>query len=96
MALLAPNIYILQYLRNTDQMTPAIKEKATNFLTSGELGVPGEFAETLPPTKCHLSIKVTTYTRNMDARSESFLLLNQLLARQLTKLTIDCSSSSMC
>ncbi|XP_053177290.1 alpha-2-macroglobulin-like isoform X3 [Scomber japonicus] len=35
MALLAPNIYILQYLRNTDQMTPAIKEKATNFLTSG-------------------------------------------------------------
>ncbi|XP_062275147.1 alpha-2-macroglobulin-like [Scomber scombrus] len=35
MALLAPNIYILQYLKNTDQMTPAIKEKATNFLTSG-------------------------------------------------------------
>ncbi|XP_042342008.1 LOW QUALITY PROTEIN: alpha-2-macroglobulin-like [Plectropomus leopardus] len=35
MALLAPNIYILQYLRNTQQLTPAIKEKATNFLTSG-------------------------------------------------------------
>ncbi|XP_068173227.1 alpha-2-macroglobulin-like isoform X2 [Antennarius striatus] len=35
MALLAPNIYILQYLKNTHQMTPAIKEKATNFLTSG-------------------------------------------------------------
>ncbi|XP_053177575.1 alpha-2-macroglobulin-like [Scomber japonicus] len=35
MALLAPNIYILQYLKNTDQLTPAIKEKATNFLTSG-------------------------------------------------------------
>ncbi|XP_062275146.1 alpha-2-macroglobulin-like [Scomber scombrus] len=35
MALLAPNIYILQYLKNTDQLTLAIKEKATNFLTSG-------------------------------------------------------------
>ena len=36
MALLAPNIYILEYLRNTQQLTPAIREKATNFLTSGE------------------------------------------------------------
>ncbi|XP_023284207.1 alpha-2-macroglobulin-like [Seriola lalandi dorsalis] len=35
MALLAPNIYILQYLKNTKQLTPAILEKATNFLTSG-------------------------------------------------------------
>lgn len=37
MALLAPNIYILQYLKGTHQLTPAIKEKATNFLTSGEV-----------------------------------------------------------
>ncbi|XP_051813509.1 alpha-2-macroglobulin-like [Acanthochromis polyacanthus] len=35
MALLAPNIYILQYLENTKQLTPAIREKASNFLTSG-------------------------------------------------------------
>nr|XP_020444082.1 alpha-2-macroglobulin-like [Monopterus albus] len=35
MALLAPNIYILQYLTNTGQLTPAIKKKATNFLISG-------------------------------------------------------------
>ncbi|KAK2912863.1 alpha-2-macroglobulin-like [Channa argus] len=35
MALLAPNIYILQYLQDTQQLTPAIREKATNFLTSG-------------------------------------------------------------
>uniref|UniRef100_A0A8C9XM84 Alpha-2-macroglobulin n=1 Tax=Sander lucioperca TaxID=283035 RepID=A0A8C9XM84_SANLU len=35
MALLAPNIYILEYLRNTQQLTPAIREEATNFLTSG-------------------------------------------------------------
>ncbi|XP_045929770.1 alpha-2-macroglobulin-like isoform X2 [Micropterus dolomieu] len=35
MALLAPNIYILQYLENTQQLTAAIREKATNFLTSG-------------------------------------------------------------
>uniref|UniRef100_A0A673Y062 Alpha-2-macroglobulin-like n=1 Tax=Salmo trutta TaxID=8032 RepID=A0A673Y062_SALTR len=35
MALLAPNIYILEYLRNTDQLTPAIRNKANKFLTSG-------------------------------------------------------------
>ncbi|XP_037534357.1 alpha-2-macroglobulin [Nematolebias whitei] len=35
MALLAPNIYILEYLQSTQQLTPAIKEKASNFLTSG-------------------------------------------------------------
>uniref|UniRef100_A0A672JGA0 Alpha-1-macroglobulin-like n=1 Tax=Salarias fasciatus TaxID=181472 RepID=A0A672JGA0_SALFA len=35
MALLAPNIYILQYLKGTEQLTPAIMEKAKNFLTSG-------------------------------------------------------------
>ncbi|KAI9548107.1 hypothetical protein NQZ68_013127 [Dissostichus eleginoides] len=35
MALLAPNIYILQYLKNTQQLTQAIKDKASNFLTSG-------------------------------------------------------------
>ena len=35
MALLAPNIYILEYLRNTEQLTPAILEKATKLLTSG-------------------------------------------------------------
>ena len=36
MALLAPNIYILEYLKNTNQLTPAIKEKAIPFLSSGE------------------------------------------------------------
>ncbi|XP_029028273.1 alpha-2-macroglobulin-like isoform X2 [Betta splendens] len=35
MALLAPNIYILQYLKNTQQLSPDINEKATNLLTSG-------------------------------------------------------------
>ncbi|XP_034459881.1 alpha-2-macroglobulin-like [Hippoglossus hippoglossus] len=35
MALLAPNIYILHYLKNTQQLTPAIMEKSTNFLSSG-------------------------------------------------------------
>ncbi|KAM9468690.1 alpha-2-macroglobulin-like isoform 2-T2 [Clarias gariepinus] len=34
-ALLAPNIYILQYLENTKQLTTAIHEKATNFLKKG-------------------------------------------------------------
>ncbi|KAL2102110.1 hypothetical protein ACEWY4_001278 [Coilia grayii] len=32
MAILSPNIYILQYLQNTGQLTADIKEKATNFL----------------------------------------------------------------
>ncbi|XP_068440468.1 alpha-2-macroglobulin-like [Clinocottus analis] len=35
MALLAPNIYILQYLGNTQQLTSAINDMATKFLTSG-------------------------------------------------------------
>ncbi|XP_060799860.1 alpha-2-macroglobulin-like isoform X1 [Neoarius graeffei] len=34
-ALLAPNIYILQYLENTEQLTRAIRERATGFLKSG-------------------------------------------------------------
>lgn len=36
MALLAPNIYILQYLRSTEQLTDDILKKAVHFLTSGE------------------------------------------------------------
>ncbi|KAL3999243.1 Rab11 family-interacting protein 3/4 [Sarotherodon galilaeus] len=35
MALLAPNIYILHYLKGTQQLTAAIMKKAANFLTSG-------------------------------------------------------------
>lgn len=36
MAVLSPNIYILQYLENTEQLTSAIRERATGFLKSGE------------------------------------------------------------
>ncbi|XP_029028275.1 alpha-2-macroglobulin-like protein 1 [Betta splendens] len=35
MALLAPDIYILQYLTDTNQLTTATREKATKFLISG-------------------------------------------------------------
>ncbi|KAL1260701.1 hypothetical protein QQF64_008528 [Cirrhinus molitorella] len=35
MAILSPNIYILQYLENTEQLTTAIRERATGFLKSG-------------------------------------------------------------
>ncbi|XP_042561271.1 alpha-2-macroglobulin-like [Clupea harengus] len=35
MAILSPNIYILQYLQNTGQLTADIREKATNFLKNG-------------------------------------------------------------
>ncbi|XP_067236257.1 alpha-2-macroglobulin-like [Chanodichthys erythropterus] len=35
MAVLSPNIYILQYLENTEQLTSAIRETATGFLKSG-------------------------------------------------------------
>ncbi|XP_063049716.1 alpha-2-macroglobulin-like, partial [Engraulis encrasicolus] len=35
MAILSPNIYILQYLHNTGQLTTDIRERATNFLKSG-------------------------------------------------------------
>ncbi|KAJ1122237.1 hypothetical protein NDU88_000739 [Pleurodeles waltl] len=33
----APNIYMMQYLAKTNQMTPEIKEKAVGYLKSGEL-----------------------------------------------------------
>ncbi|KAL7848745.1 hypothetical protein SRHO_G00203680 [Serrasalmus rhombeus] len=36
-AILSPNIYILQYLENTGQLTAAIRERATGFLKSGLL-----------------------------------------------------------
>ena len=52
-------------------------------LCKNAVGMPIEFAETPPPTKCHLSIKVTTSTRNMDAMSGSFLPLAQRLAQLL-------------
>ncbi|KAF7699977.1 hypothetical protein HF521_002935 [Silurus meridionalis] len=34
-ALLAPNIYILRYLENTEQLTTEVRERATGFLKSG-------------------------------------------------------------
>uniref|UniRef100_A0A672KQ28 Uncharacterized protein n=1 Tax=Sinocyclocheilus grahami TaxID=75366 RepID=A0A672KQ28_SINGR len=34
-AVLSPNIYILQYLENTEQLTSAIRERATGILKSG-------------------------------------------------------------
>lgn len=36
MALMASNIYILEYLKNTQQLTPAILEKTIDFLTKGK------------------------------------------------------------
>uniref|UniRef100_A0A8C0YT04 Alpha-2-macroglobulin-like n=1 Tax=Cyprinus carpio carpio TaxID=630221 RepID=A0A8C0YT04_CYPCA len=35
MAILSPNIYILQYLEKTEQLTSVIRERATGFLKSG-------------------------------------------------------------
>ncbi|XP_055082249.1 alpha-2-macroglobulin-like protein 1 isoform X1 [Periophthalmus magnuspinnatus] len=35
MALLAPNIYIMEYLKITNQLTSELQEKATHYLTSG-------------------------------------------------------------
>lgn len=35
MVLFAPNIFILNYLKSTGQLTPDIQEKATRFLESG-------------------------------------------------------------
>ncbi|CAF95085.1 unnamed protein product, partial [Tetraodon nigroviridis] len=35
MVLFAPNIFILNYLQSTGQLTPDIREKATRFLESG-------------------------------------------------------------
>lgn len=37
MALLAPNIYILRYLEETQQLTAPVRRKALEFLRSGEV-----------------------------------------------------------
>ena len=37
MANFAPNIYIMDYLTKTDQVTEGIKNKAENFMEVGEL-----------------------------------------------------------
>lgn len=36
MVLFAPNIFILNYLKSTAQLTPDVLERATRFLESGE------------------------------------------------------------
>lgn len=36
MALLAPNIYILDYLNKTGQLTEEVRSKAVGYLTTGE------------------------------------------------------------
>ena len=37
MAKLAPNIYIMDYLTNTNQITEKIKKDATHYMNSGRL-----------------------------------------------------------
>lgn len=41
MLLFAPNVFILDYLKSTGQLTPEILERATRFLESGERRVTG-------------------------------------------------------
>lgn len=36
MVLFAPNVFILNYLKSTDQLTPDVQEKARRFLESGK------------------------------------------------------------
>lgn len=50
MVLFAPNIFILNYLKNTGQLTPEIQEKATRFLESGESRTP-------PPPPPHAPLR---------------------------------------
>ncbi|CAJ1066024.1 alpha-2-macroglobulin-like [Xyrichtys novacula] len=38
MALMAPNIYILQYLKDTNQLTPAVRETGISYLVNGYQG----------------------------------------------------------
>jgi len=35
MLLFAPNIYVLEYLTNTDQLTSSVRDKAIDFLRTG-------------------------------------------------------------
>jgi len=35
MILFAPNIYVLEYLSNTDQLTSSVRDKAVGFMRTG-------------------------------------------------------------
>jgi len=39
MILFAPNIYVLEYLSRTDQLTSSVRDKAVGFLRTGAFGV---------------------------------------------------------
>ncbi|MCI4385787.1 hypothetical protein PGIGA_G00054770 [Pangasianodon gigas] len=57
-ALLAPNIYILQYLENTEQLTTAIRERATGFLKSdGRL----HWSQSASDDSGALSVEISSY-----------------------------------
>ena len=64
-------------------------------LLPNTVAVAVESVETPPPTKSHLSIKVTTTTRNMDATALSAASSPaSSAANSANRLTVDCSSSS--
>lgn len=57
MVLFAPNIFILNYLKSTGQLTPDIQEKATLFLESGECRTPSlNVRRSLGPCVCDLFV----------------------------------------
>ena len=49
MLLFAPNIYVLEYLSNTDQLTSSVQDKAIDFLHTGIfINLPS------PPEECEI------------------------------------------
>uniref|UniRef100_A0A8C7V2E6 Alpha-2-macroglobulin-like n=1 Tax=Oncorhynchus mykiss TaxID=8022 RepID=A0A8C7V2E6_ONCMY len=73
MALLAPNIYILEYLRNTEQLTPAIRDKAIKFLTSGKRAPNGrKLTET----------ELTAFVLRSFGKAKSFIYIDPVKIEQ--------------
>lgn len=72
MAQLAPNIYILQYLEKTKQLTPAVREKALGFLRSGEgFDWPASVPQTFPLSDLVLPFLSSGYQRQLNYRHYS-------------------------
>lgn len=71
MVLFAPNIFILNYLKSTGQLTQEIQDRATRFLESGELF-------------CEIMVKVETFTQK--CKFSHYLLASMTMESWVTFL----------
>lgn len=87
MVLFAPNIFILNYLKSTNQLTQEIQDRATRFLESGELfcsdSGSGLLKEQFAPKKKVQSLSAHLCDDGKLGEASSFM---ELLSKAVKKL----------